>query len=134
VHTEAVESDNGNNVMTIDNETLDRIIGEIVRLAHPDRVILFGSAATDSMTTDSDLDLLVIEPEVSDSRQEGLRLRAALTDTPVPVDVVVMSRERFEETKNVIGGLAYPAHKYGKILYKAESVEHRGLRHTARGL
>ena len=105
--------------MTVSEETLEKIVAEIVRLAHPDRVILFGSAAADSMTTDSDLDLLVVEPEVADSRQESVRLRAALADTPLPIDVIVMSTERFEETKNVIGGLAYPAHKYGKTLYEA---------------
>jgi hypothetical protein len=30
-----------------------------------------------------------------------------------------MSAERFEETKNIIGGIAYPAHKYGRVLYEA---------------
>ena len=105
--------------MTVSEEMLKGIVGEIVRLARPDRVILFGSAATGSMTDDSDLDLLVIEPQVSDSRQEGLRLRAALPDTPLPIDLIVMSTERFEETKQVIGGIAYPAHKYGKVLYEA---------------
>lgn len=105
--------------MTVSEETLEKIVAEIVRLAHPDRVILFGSAATGQMTPDSDLDLLVVEPEVTDSRQEGLRLRAALAGTPYPIDLVVMSRQRFEETKNVIGGLAYPAHKYGKTVYEA---------------
>ena len=105
--------------MTVSEETLEKIVAEIVRLAHPDRVILFGSAATGQMTPDSDLDLLVVEPEVADSRQEGLRLRAALAGTPYPIDLVVMSRQRFEETKNVIGGLAYPAHKYGKTVYEA---------------
>jgi hypothetical protein len=30
-----------------------------------------------------------------------------------------MSSERFEATKDVIGGIAYPAHKYGRILYQA---------------
>ena len=29
-----------------------------------------------------------------------------------------MGEEEFEETKNVIGGLAYPANKYGTILYE----------------
>ena len=100
-------------------ERLEKIVAEIVRLAHPDRVILFGSGATGTMTTDSDLDLLVIEQKVADSRQESLRLRAALAGTPLPIDVVVISTERFEETKNVIGGIAYPAHKYGKTLYEA---------------
>lgn len=105
--------------MTLDDATLEKMVGEIVRLAHPDRVILFGSAATGTMTPDSDLDLLVVEPEVSDCRQESRRLRAALAGTPWPIDVIVMSRQRFEETKDVIGGVAYPAHKYGRILYEA---------------
>lgn len=36
-------------------------------------------------------------------------------------DVVVTDgiRYRFEETKSVIGGLAYPANKYGKVIYEA---------------
>ena len=105
--------------MTVSEDMLKGIVGEIVRLARPDRVILFGSAATGGMTDDSDLDLLVIEPQVNDTRREGLRLRAALAGTALPIDLVVMSTERFEETKNLIGGIAYPAHKYGKVLYEA---------------
>ena len=27
-------------------------------------------------------------------------------------------KKRFEESKNVIGGIAYPAHKYGKVIYE----------------
>ena len=30
-----------------------------------------------------------------------------------------MPTERFEESKDVIGGLAYPARKYGKVIYEA---------------
>ncbi len=29
-----------------------------------------------------------------------------------------MSEEEFEETKDVIGGLAYPANKYGLVLHE----------------
>ena len=105
--------------MTIEETTLRQIVDRIVHLAHPDRVILFGSAATGHMTTDSDLDLLVVEPEVSNTRKEGLRLRSALGGCPLPIDVTVMSRDRFEESKDVIGGLAYPAHRYGKVVYEA---------------
>lgn len=105
--------------MTVDDETLRRIVSEIVRLAHPDRVILFGSGATGSMTADSDLDLLVVEPEVSDAHRESVRGRTALAGIPWPIDVFVMSQERFEETRDVVGGIACPAHKYGKVLYEA---------------
>lgn len=105
--------------MTIPDETLRHVVAQIVQAASPDRVILFGSAATGKMTVDSDIDLLVIESQVSNTRQEGIRLRAVLGDVPLPIDVIVMSRELFEETKNVIGGIAYPAHKYGRVLYEA---------------
>jgi predicted nucleotidyltransferase len=105
--------------MTVDEDILEHIVDQIVELAHPDCVIVFGSAATGNMTADSDLDLLVVERQVANTRQESVRLRAALEDVPLPIDVIVMSRERFEETKDVIGGIAYPAHKYGKVLYEA---------------
>jgi len=105
--------------MTVHEDTLHQIVATIVRLANPDRVILFGSAATGEMTADSDLDLLVVESQVSNTRQESIRLRAALEDVPYPVDVVVMSRQWFDDTKDVIGGIAYPAHKYGRVLYEA---------------
>jgi predicted nucleotidyltransferase len=93
--------------------------GTPTSLAHPDRVILFGSAATGTMTADNDLDLLVVEPEVFDWHQESRRLRAALAGTPWPIDVIVISRQRIDEAKDVIGGVAYPAHKCGKVLYEA---------------
>ena len=105
--------------MTIDKQAVGQIVARIVHLAQPERVILFGSAATGTMTPDSDLDLLVIERIVPDIREESLRLRSALQGSPLPIDLVVMTAERFEETKNVVGGIAYPAHKYGRVVYEA---------------
>jgi len=35
------------------------------------------------------------------------------------VDVLIIAPERFERAKNVIGGIAYPANKYGRVLYEA---------------
>lgn len=42
-------------------EVLDEIIDRIVRVAHPDKIILFGSDARGEMRPDSDLELLVVE-------------------------------------------------------------------------
>ena len=82
------------------------------------RVILYGSRAQGSATEDSDFDLLVVEKDPVSKREEMRRLRQALSDLDYPVDVWVMGVEEFEETRNVIGGLAYPAHKYGVLLYE----------------
>lgn len=76
-------------------------------------VILYGSRATGQARADSDFDVLVIESPPIDKRGERQRLRAALQGFPGTVDVWVMDELEFAETKDVIGGIAYPANKYG---------------------
>ena len=82
------------------------------------RVILYGSRAQGRATEDSDFDLLVVEQDPVSKREEMRRFRESLGDLKYPVDGWVMGEEEFEETRNIIGGLAYPAHKYGVVLYE----------------
>jgi predicted nucleotidyltransferase len=105
--------------MGVDETLLNEVVRRVLTVARPDRIILFGSAATGQMTKDSDIDLLVVEPALANPRDRSVRIRRALGDVQYPVDVIVMSSERFEETKNIIGGIAYPAQKYGRVLYEA---------------
>jgi uncharacterized protein len=105
--------------MGVDETLLNEVVRRVLTVARPNRIILFGSAVTGQMTQDSDLDLLVVEPDPADTRDRSVKIRRALGDIHYPVDVIVMSTERFEETKSVIGGIAYPANKYGRVLYEA---------------
>ena len=105
-------------VMTIDEKLIEEIVQRIASVARPERIILFGSAFTGQMTKDSDIDLLVLENEQRDYRQERLRVRNAIGDLGYPFDVIVMATENFEESKNVIGGIAYPTNKYGRVVYE----------------
>jgi uncharacterized protein len=105
--------------MTPDDRLVSQVLERILKVVEPERIILFGSAATSTMTQDSDIDLLVIERGLGSERDESIRLRKALSDMDIPVDVFAMTSERFEETKEIIGGLAYPANKYGKVIYEA---------------
>jgi len=82
------------------------------------RVILYGSRARGTASPDSDFDLLVVEADPVSKREEMQRLRQAVSALPYSVDVWVMGECEFEETKNVIGGLAYPAHTEGVVLYE----------------
>lgn len=104
--------------MGISEKLIREIVQRIVSVTRPERIILFGSASTGQMTKDSDIDLLVLERDAQDGRGERLRIRQALKDLDQSFDVIVMPTERFEETKNVIGGIAYPAHKYGRVVYE----------------
>lgn len=103
--------------MGIDESLTAEIVRRVLTVAKPDRIILFGSAAKGQMTRDSDL--LVVEPAPKNTRNESVRIRRAVGDVGYPVDVAVIARERFEETKSVIGGIAYPAQKYGRLIYEA---------------
>jgi uncharacterized protein len=103
----------------IDNSLIEEIVRRILSAASPDKIILFGSAAAGTMTRDSDIDLLVVEKEPGDQRSESTRIRATLRELGYPFDVIVISTQWFEDSKNVIGGIAYPANKYGKVIYEA---------------
>jgi|SRR5918992_3053105 predicted nucleotidyltransferase len=105
--------------LSVSDESIREIVRRILAVSRPDCVILFGSAASGQMTPDSDIDLLVLDREGVDAREEALRIRRALSGLPFPFDVIVMSRERFEETRGVIGGIAWPAAHYGRVIYEA---------------
>ena len=105
--------------MGIDEKAVREIVTRVLRASRPDRIILFGSAATGNMTRDSDIDLLVLRRPPVDPREERVRIRKELRGLGLSFDIIVMATDRFEESKEVIGGIAYPANKYGKIIYEA---------------
>ena len=82
------------------------------------QIILYGSRARGTASPESDFDVLIVETDPVFKWDEMRRLRQVVHDLPHPVDVWVMGEREFEETKNVIGGLAYPAYKYGIVLYE----------------
>ena len=105
--------------MGVDETLLNEIVRRVLTVARPDKIILFGSAATGQMNKDSDIDLLIVEPVVENTRHRSVEINRALGDVSNPVDVIVMRTDRFEQTKRFIGGIAYPANKYGRVIYEA---------------
>ncbi len=108
---------------TLSQELIDEIVRRILTVCKPDKIILFGSAATGEMTRDSDIDLLIVEPELEWKAEvwldERLRIAEAIDGAGHPVDVRVTTTERFERYKNIVGGIEYPANKYGRAIYES---------------
>ncbi|HWW66508.1 MAG TPA: nucleotidyltransferase domain-containing protein [Solirubrobacterales bacterium] len=99
------------------DETLIAEAGRRLSAAAPGaRVILFGSHARGEAGPDSDLDLLVIEPELESRRAEFVRLREALGAIGVPVDLIVVSAEHVEEWGAVQGTMVNEALREGRVL------------------
>ena len=88
--------------------------------ARVQRIILFGSRARGDATAESDYDLLVVLRDLSTEERHGMLLAMyrAVEGADVVAEIHVMNEEEFEETKGVIGGLAYPASKEGVLLYE----------------
>ena len=79
------------------------------------RVIVFGSQARGDAGEDSDLDLLVVEPEVGNRLDEMARLSSLLGRQLIPADVVVMSDAAFEDERRHPNTLAWRAVHEGRI-------------------
>lgn len=79
-------------------------------------VILFGSYARGEETPGSDLDFLVIEPEVKDHFGESVRLARLVGELGVPADVVVASEDHVREWGGLSGTMIHDALTEGKAV------------------
>jgi predicted nucleotidyltransferase len=80
------------------------------------KVILFGSYARGEAAADSDLDFLVIEPEVKDHFRESARLARLVGELGVPADVVVASEDHVREWGGLSGTMIHDALAEGKVI------------------
>jgi predicted nucleotidyltransferase len=67
------------------------------------RVILFGSHARGEANSHSDVDILVIEPEVDNATEESVRLHRTLKDLRIPIDVLVINEAKARRRAKVKG-------------------------------
>jgi len=103
----------------ITNLQIQQAVDRLVASAQPSKVILFGSYARGDATESSDLDLMVIEPEVSNQFEEMVRLRNVLGRMTVGVDLLVYSDSEATRRSQVPGTALYWAFKEGRVMYDA---------------
>ena len=90
----------------------------IVRAFDPVKIILFGSRARGTASTDSDLDLLVVlDDPLPNKREATIAILRALRGLIVSVDIVVTTPRDIERRGDVIGSVLRPALREGTLLY-----------------
>lgn len=97
---------------------LPAIVGRIVRVVDPVRIILFGSRARGDARDDSDYDLLVVLDAIDDRRATRLRIRAAIDDLPIAKDVVVATTEEEALAPRLLGDIRQAALAEGRVVYE----------------
>ena len=94
-----------------------QVVAQIVALAQPLRVILFGSAVSGKMGPDSDLDFLVVVPddrqpaEIMDLLNTGVRPRV------MPCDFLVVTPSLLERYGNTPGLVYREVLQNGREVY-----------------
>lgn len=84
----------------------------------PIKIIVFGSYATGKAQESSDLDLLVVENRIDSLPAEYSKLRQALGDLGVGVDLLLYPQHEFEKRRNWQTSPVFDAVRQGQILYE----------------
>jgi len=102
---------------------LSMIVGRIVRLVDPARIVLFGSRARGDGGEDSDYDLLVVVEEVANRRSMSIAIRRSFEDLPVAADVVVATADEADgRTPGRPAGVVCWALRDGRVVYDRGTV------------
>jgi predicted nucleotidyltransferase len=104
-----------------DPAILATIIGEIVEVAKPEKIVLFGSAARGEMGPDSDYDLLVIKKGKFNHGWWLTRIYRRLSGAAA-VDVVLASVKDIELYGDAHCLVYCPALKEGRVVYESKAL------------
>jgi predicted nucleotidyltransferase len=103
---------------------IEAMVNRIVEQFHPLRVIVFGSQGRGTATATSDVDLLVVLPDVPDKRRAAVEIRRALGDLPISKDIIVTTPDEIARRGNLVGSVLRTALREGKVLYERQGGEH----------
>ena len=102
----------------MNNEFISMMTERIVQEHDPLQIILFGSQARGDADRYSDIDLLVVFPELADKRKTAIDIMRNLSDIPVPKDILVSTPEELERHRTRIGSVLRYAQQEGKVVWK----------------
>ena len=103
---------------TLDHKTSDDIIRRLVEVAHPEKIILCGSAARGEMRLNNDVDLLVIKSGAHRLDLAG-QIYMNMHGVGEAVDIIVVTPEDVERYGNSHAVVIAPALREGKVVYAA---------------
>ncbi len=91
----------------------------LVAAFSPRRVILFGSRARGTASSDSDYDILVVADSELPFEDRVFRARRAVRDVRAPKDIFVLTPAEYRELATWVSGIVREAIDHGKVLYEA---------------
>jgi predicted nucleotidyltransferase len=101
---------------TIQRE-VENITGQIIDKYQPEKIILFGSAASDEMDADSDADFLIIKADTPYYGADRIRQLSRLIKRNIPVDFLIYRPDEFKKRLEMGDPFLKLIVEQGKVIY-----------------
>ena len=98
---------------------IQQIVDQVVALAHPRRILLFGSAAEGKVQEGSDLDFLIVTDDDQQPAALADRLNVHVRKKPLPCDFLVVTESALHRQRNNPGLIYAEILDRGKQVYAA---------------
>lgn len=105
--------------MRPDSQSLNELVERILQVVKPVKIIMFGSAARGTMTSNSDIDVLVIVPDGVPRRKTAQDIYQNMIGYGLAVDVVVATETDLKTYGDNFSMVYYPALQEGAEIYAA---------------
>jgi predicted nucleotidyltransferase len=106
-----------NAVLNIHLKEMERIVSQISHKYSPEKIILFGSLASDRATTAHDIDLLVIKQTDKNPWQRTREVNGLFEHT-LPVDLLVYTPEEIVTRVEMNDFFILDIMEHGKVVYE----------------
>jgi uncharacterized protein len=94
------------------------VVSDVIATADPLRILLFGSVAHEVDGPDSDIDLLIVLPQIERGHRHELTVKLARAiSAPVPVDLLVTDPAEIAE-RGDLPGILRVALREGRVVYE----------------
>lgn len=110
-----VEQQNGKKIQ---EETITGIIKAITNNFSPERIIIFGSYASNQLFADSDLDLVIIMDTGLPYHKRATPIRLLFRPTPCAMDIFVYTPEEVAKWNGATNHIITEAFRNGRIVYE----------------
>lgn len=104
--------------MEIDfDREIESITTQIIEIYNPEKIILFGSAVRGDLSSDSDIDFLIIKKDTPLYGADRIRELSRIIERNVPIDFLVYRPEEFDKRLEMGDPFLKAIIEEGKILY-----------------
>ncbi len=105
----------------ITKDLMQDIISRIIKVCNPEKIIFFGSYATENFDRDSDIDLLIVLKSSKLPRyQRSIPINLELSNIIFPMDIFIYTESEIDEWSEVPQAFITSIISKGKIIYEKE--------------